>query len=123
MTQVISNALRGPLTRHDFNYLYHLSIAKDIRHHINTIMNDANKLREMGSPLQDKYIINRMLQTLPETFRHVRSAWTNVPTNEKTIENLTQRLIAEEGVVASYAIQGPSTSNTTTLAFKAKNTG
>jgi hypothetical protein len=81
-------------------------------------MNDANKLREMGSPLQDKYIINRMLQTLPESYRHVRSAWTNVPRDEKTIDNLAQRLIAEEGVVASYAVQTPAPP-TNSVAFQA----
>jgi hypothetical protein len=86
-------------------FSYRHNPGKDIRYHINCIMNDANKLREMGSPLQDKYIINRMLQTLPESYRHVHSAWTNVPRDEKTIDNLTQRLIAEEGVVASYAVQ------------------
>ena len=86
-----------------FSYRY--DPGKDIRHHINCIMNAANKLREMGSPLQNKYIINRLLQTLPESFRHVRTGWTNVPNDEKTIENLIPRLIAEEGVVASYAAQ------------------
>lgn len=46
-------------------------------------MNDANQLREMGSPLQDKYITNEMLQNLQDNFRYVRSAWTNVHRNEK----------------------------------------
>jgi hypothetical protein len=85
-------------------------------------MNDANKLREMGSPLQDKYIINRMLQTLPESYRHVRSAWTNGPRGEKTIDNLAQRLIAEEGVVASYAVQTP-VPPTNSVAFQATVAG
>ncbi len=85
-------------------------------------MNDAKKLRGMGSPLQDKYIINRMLQLLPESYRHVRSAWTKVPWDEKTIDNFAQRLIAEEGVVASYAVQTPVLP-TNKVAFQATVSG
>ena len=59
-----------------------------------------------------------MLQTLPESYRHVRSAWTNVPRDEKTLDNLAQRLIAEEGVVASYAVQTPAPP-TNSVAFQA----
>ena len=59
-----------------------------------------------------------MLQTLPESYRHVRSAWTNVPRVEKTLDNLAQRLIAEEGVVASYAVQTP-VPPTNSVAFQA----
>ncbi len=64
----------------------------------------------MGQPPQDKYVVNKMLSSLPQTYWHVRTAWSLIPVAERTIENLTQRLINEEKVVQSYATT-PETSN------------
>ena len=125
--QVYSKSQNIPIdTKFKQIFLSIPNTGKDIRHHINTLINDANRLREMGSPLQNKYMVNRMLPTLPESFRHVRSQWPNVPTNEKTVENLIPRLIAEEGVGASYTVQTPippTNSHTNSGAFKGTTTG
>lgn len=81
----------------------HTHAGKDIRSHINGIINISNKLREMGNPVQEKYVISKILSSLPATFWHARSSWTKVPKAEQTVANLTQRLLAEEKVIASYA--------------------
>lgn len=54
-------------------------------------------------PPQEKYVINKMLSSLPESYRHVRTAWSLIPVTDRTIDNLTERLINEEKVVEAYA--------------------
>lgn len=56
----------------------------------------------MDEPIPERQILNKILAGLPPTFRMVRSAWTMVPVNERTIDNLTRRPVAEEKVIASY---------------------
>jgi hypothetical protein len=74
----------------------------------------------MGNPVQEKYVISKMLSSLPASFWHARSSWTNVPRPEQTISNLTQRLLAEEKVIASYTTAPTTTAaNPGTNAFKA----
>lgn len=41
-------------------------------------------------------IISKILATLPEDYRHFASAWELTKKNERTLDNLTARLIAEE---------------------------
>ena len=51
--------------------------------------------------------------TIPETFKHFASAWESTPTAEKTLDNLTARLIAEEMRYKSVEIEEKA------VAFKA----
>ncbi len=76
----------------------------------------------MGNPVQEKYVISKILSSLPATFWHARSSWTNVPKAEQTVANLTQRLLAEEKVIASYATATSSTAtNPGANAFQASS--
>lgn len=73
----------------------------------------------MGASLQDKYVLNKMLSSLPESYRHVRTAWSLIPAAERTIDNLTERLINEEKVVESYARSTSTIGNSGASAFQA----
>ncbi|KAI9552532.1 hypothetical protein GHT06_020375 [Daphnia sinensis] len=72
----------------------------------------------MNEPVPERQILNKILAALPPNFRMVRSAWTVVPVNERTIDNLTRRLVAEESVIASYESESK---NETSNAFRAYN--
>lgn len=54
------------------------------------------KLKQAGEPLSEKMIITKILMTLPEKYKHFRSAWESVPIEKQTIEELTSRLLIEE---------------------------
>nr|CAH0110709.1 unnamed protein product [Daphnia galeata] len=113
-----ADEIEGQLLQDMWSYKY--DPARDIRGHINGILSISNKLREMGNPVQEKYVISKMLSSLPASFWHARSSWTNVPRPEQTISNLTQRLLAEEKVIASYTTAPTTTAaNPGTNAFKA----
>lgn len=70
--------------------------------HIQKLSSIADKLRELGQPLDNMQLVTKALATIPEKLRIVRSVWANVHLNERTIDNLLQRLRLEENVVKSY---------------------
>jgi hypothetical protein len=74
----------------------------DMTVHIQKLSSIADKLKELGQPLDNMQLVTKALATIPEKFRIVRSVWANVPLNERTIDNLLQRLRLEENVVKSY---------------------
>lgn len=74
----------------------------DMTTHIRKLSSIADKLRELGQPLDEMQLVTKALATLPEQFRIVRSVWANVPLNERTVDNLLQRLRSEENVLRSY---------------------
>ena len=70
--------------------------------HIRKLSSIADKLRELEQPLEEMQLVTKALATLPEKFRIVRSVWANVPLDERTMDNLLQRLRSEENVLKSY---------------------
>lgn len=56
----------------------------------------------MGSPLPANLLISKIICSLPEPYKEFRARWRDVPTPEKTIDNMTMRLIGEEGIIACY---------------------
>ncbi|XP_045023002.1 uncharacterized protein LOC123467651 [Daphnia magna] len=99
-----------------YNFKY--DSEKNVTSYINGILSIANQLREMNEPVPERQILNKILASLPPNFRMVRSASTVVPVNERTIDNLTRRLVAEESVIASYESESK---NETSRAFRAYN--
>lgn len=55
----------------------------------------ANKLRDVGRPLETSQIIGKIISSLPESYARVRTVWQSTPMAERTIEILQSRLIAE----------------------------
>ncbi|KAI5640067.1 gag-polypeptide of LTR copia-type domain-containing protein [Phthorimaea operculella] len=54
------------------------------------------KLKLAGEAISDNMIITKILMTLPETYKHFRSAWESVPTDKQTLSELITRLLLEE---------------------------
>lgn len=61
--------------------------------YISNLRNIANILNRMNVVISDSMIISKVL--LPEEYGYFASAWDSTIRNNKTLENLTSRLIAE----------------------------
>ena len=68
----------------------------DIMTHVKNIETMASQLRDLGVHLSDNEIIEKIVCTLPESFKHMETAWDSMPMNEKTIDSLRARLVLEE---------------------------
>ena len=68
----------------------------NIAQHISKLENLSRQLKQLGEPISDSMLITKILMTLPENYKHFYSAWDSIPTENKTLSNLTSRLMVEE---------------------------
>ncbi|GJQ87005.1 hypothetical protein Trydic_g12588 [Trypoxylus dichotomus] len=68
----------------------------DMGLHISKIENIAHQLKTLKQVINENMIISKILSTLPAEYGHFLTAWESAATNEKTLEKLTARLLAEE---------------------------
>jgi hypothetical protein len=75
--------------------------------HTNGVLAFTNKLRQIGKPMTVLHIINIITSSLSETYARARSNInrTLVLETERTVNNLTSKLNAEETIIASYLKQ------------------
>lgn len=73
-----------------------LSFDTSVSMFISKIEEIKNKLRTAGETLSDKMVITKILMSLPDQYKHFRSAWESVPVDTQTLEELTSRLLLEE---------------------------
>ncbi|EFX76585.1 hypothetical protein DAPPUDRAFT_248687 [Daphnia pulex] len=85
---------------------------------IQKLSNIADQLREREQILPEVQLVSKALATLPENFRIVRTVWTSLPANDRTLDHLLQRLITEESVLKSYQTK---TEHNNEAAFTANN--
>ena len=64
--------------------------------HINRLKMMTEELGQCGLPIHDQALMARILLTLPPSYRHFLSIWDGSPAAEKTLINLTARLVTEE---------------------------
>lgn len=97
----------------------------DITSYISKLRNLAFRLNALDTKIDEKMLIAKILATLPEEFRHFASAWDSAEQKEKTIENLTARLIAEETRNNSKELEEKAVAFKTTdkKCFKCNKTG
>ncbi|XP_046452782.1 uncharacterized protein LOC124200559 [Daphnia pulex] len=84
---------------------------------IQKLSNIADQLREREQILPEVQLVSKALATLPENFRIVRTVWTSLPANDRTLDHLLQRLITEESVLKSYQTK---TENNNEAAFTSR---
>lgn len=68
----------------------------DVATYISKLRNIATRLNAMNMKFEDQMVVLKILATLPTEYKHFASAWESTPGAEKTLENLTARLISEE---------------------------
>lgn len=56
----------------------------------------SKKMHTLGSSLPKGMLLTRILSCLPKKYNHFHSAWDSVEESKKNLENLTDRLMAEE---------------------------
>lgn len=85
---------------------------------ISQIEDIKNKLKQAKEEISEKMIMTKVLMSLPDRFKHFRSAWESVPESNQTLKELTSRLLIEEERIRS------SEENTTALtSVSAKGNG
>ncbi|KAG5894807.1 hypothetical protein JTB14_008297 [Gonioctena quinquepunctata] len=67
--------------------------------HIADLENLSHELKSCGDEISENMLVNKILMTSPESFKHFHSAWDSSP--EKTLNSLTSRLIAKEERIRS----------------------
>ncbi|KAL0829820.1 hypothetical protein ABMA28_003303 [Loxostege sticticalis] len=55
-----------------------------------------NQLKQMGEEISDKFVITKVLMSLPDEYKHFISAWESAPDDKQTFDNLVARLLIVE---------------------------
>ena len=63
---------------------------------ISRVENLSHQLSVLGSPIPDKMLITKILMSLPEKLKYFLCAWESTAVDDRTLSNLTSRLISEE---------------------------
>lgn len=77
-----------------FNFRYEKNT--DMSLHISKMENLCCRLKTLNQTIDDDMLMSKILSTLPDQFKHFSTAWESTPVSERTLTNLTSRLIAEE---------------------------
>ncbi|KAK9694257.1 hypothetical protein QE152_g33671 [Popillia japonica] len=77
-----------------FNYKFNKG--NDLATHISNLKNIVHKLKVMKQDIDDGMVISKILSTLPEEYKFFTSAWESTQKGERTLDNLTSRLLLEE---------------------------
>lgn len=72
--------------------------------HISKLNKLVLQLRNTGVNIDESMVITRILTTLPFEYRHFSSSWESSAQAERTLINLTNRLLAEETRMLSYEV-------------------
>ncbi|GBP10816.1 Retrovirus-related Pol polyprotein from transposon TNT 1-94 [Eumeta japonica] len=68
-----------------------------------------NQLKQLGENMSDKFVITKVLMSLPEDYKHFISAWESAPDDKQTYDNLVARLLIEEERIKEKGGPTPST--------------
>lgn len=69
-----------------------------------------NQLKQMGEDISEKFVITKVLMSLPDTYKHFVSAWESAPDDKQTLDNLVARLLIEEERIIEKEPQNSSAS-------------
>lgn len=96
-------------------YLYVMDLNDNIATHISKLEDFSSQLKDLGEEIPTSMLITKILMTLPPNYSHFHSAWESTSVNDRTLKNLTSRLMVEEARMS--ANDGESNSN----AFSARS--
>lgn len=72
--------------------------------HISTLEGLVQKLKGVKVDITESMLISKILMTLPDEYRHFPPAWDSTSSAEKTLSNLTNRLLIEESCLGSHSM-------------------
>lgn len=85
----------------------------DMSSHISNLENLAFRLKALNQDINDTMLMSKILTTLPADYKHFCTAWDSAAKSERTLTNLTSRLLAEETRIKT------SSEKEVSVAFKA----
>nr|XP_049701711.1 uncharacterized protein LOC110381443 isoform X2 [Helicoverpa armigera] len=101
-----------------FQYKFERGV--DMSVFLSKIQELQNQLKQMGEEISDKFVITKVLMSLPDEYKHFISAWESAPDDKQTFENLVARLLIEEERVKE---RNEGAQQATPSAFFVKNKG
>lgn len=72
-----------------YNYKYNKT--KDMMSNISHIRNIAYKLNQLNQQIDDIMTVTKIINILPEQYKHFSSAWNSTTETDRTLENLASR--------------------------------
>ncbi|KAF6203467.1 hypothetical protein GE061_001798 [Apolygus lucorum] len=73
---------------------YKMSPEDDISTHISKLEQLGHQLKLLGAPVEESFMMTKLLMTLPPTYSHFHSAWDSE--QNQTMDRLVVRLLTEE---------------------------
>uniref|UniRef100_A0A2A4J621 CCHC-type domain-containing protein n=1 Tax=Heliothis virescens TaxID=7102 RepID=A0A2A4J621_HELVI len=77
-----------------FNYKY--EDGTDMSTFLSKIEELKNQLKQMGENISERFVITKVLMSLPVKYQHFISAWESASEDKQTYDNLVARLLIEE---------------------------
>ncbi|UYV67002.1 hypothetical protein LAZ67_4003628, partial [Cordylochernes scorpioides] len=77
---------------------YKMNPNDNIASHISKVETQAQQMKDLGEPISDVALITKIICSLPDKHKNFITAWDSVSSGEKTLENLTARLLKEESL-------------------------
>lgn len=102
-------------------YAFKGNASDDIATHISRLDSLVQQLQDVNITINDEMVITKLLMTLPDEYSHFSSAWDSTPTADRTLDNLTNRLMVEEYRINSRKADRGEASNKSEAFFTKKN--
>ncbi|UYV82085.1 K02A2.6-like [Cordylochernes scorpioides] len=85
---------------------YKMNPNANIASHISKVETQAQQMKDLGEPISDVALITKIICSLPDKYKNFITAWDSVSSEEKTLENLTARLLKEESLQDHWDYSG-----------------
>ncbi|UYV67996.1 hypothetical protein LAZ67_5002745, partial [Cordylochernes scorpioides] len=93
----------------------------NIATHISKVETLAQQMKDLGEPISDVALITKIICSLPDKYKNFITAWDSVSSEEKTLENLTARLLKEESLQDHWDSSGNSKPDNALMTFSKFN--
>lgn len=90
-------------------FAYEFEEKLGVASHISKLEDLAKQLGDLEAPVHPSMLITRILTTLPPSYNHFHAAWKSTASKDRTITNLTSRLLVEETRIGAAEEQFNST--------------
>lgn len=89
-------------------YSYAMEDDDSVATHISKLEDLAQQLKDLGVEIPMSMVQTKILMTLPSTYSHFHSAWESTAAAERTLKNLTSRLMVEEARILASETEANS---------------
>ena len=75
---------------------FNLKFEDSVMNFVTKVQNMVAEIKQHKEEIPEKMVITKIIMALPEKFKHFSSAWESVADEQRTLSNLTARLLVEE---------------------------